>query len=245
MRQVVKRYGAGIRGCSAGVDALRGADLQVRSGELVGVVGAPGAGKSTLMLCSSGVMRPDSGTVSWFGRTGGMRSGECPIGYVPDIPMHYPFLTVREVLEHHAHLRALAPDERIVRVHQAMGLATLSRWAGTRIAALPAAVARRVAIAQELIAAPRLLVIDEPFAGVETAAQPSISEVLHAISHHGTTVLVASRDAQAMAGACTRVVVMSLGRVHGELDPARLRPADRVAESPRRARGTGAASESR
>ena len=232
MFQVVKRYGAGIRGCSAGVDALRGADLQVRPGETVGIVGAPGAGKSTLLLCASGVMRPDSGTVAWFGRPGGRREREFPVGYVPDAPMHYPFLTVREVLEHHAHLRALAPDERIVHVQQALGAASLSRWAGTRMERLPAGVARRVAIAQELIAGPSLLVIDEPFAGVETADQACLIEVLRSLSQRGTALLIASRDVQATARACTRVVVMSVGRVHGEIDPARLRQADRVAEVP-------------
>ena len=228
--QVVKRYRAGISGCSAGVDALRGANLQVRPGELVGVVGAPGAGKSTLLLCASGIMRPDSGSITWFGRAVGRRSPESPIGYVPDNPMHYPFLTVREVLEHHAHLRALAPDERIVRVHQALVESKLSRWAGTRVGRLPAGAARRVAIAQELVAAPRLLVVDEPFAGVETAAQSSIAEVLQSLSLRGITVLVASRDVQAAMRACTRVVLMSVGRVHGEIEAARVRQADRVAE---------------
>ena len=231
--QVVKRYGAGIRGCSAGVDALRGADLQIRQGEALGVVGAPGAGKSTLLLCASGVMRPDSGTITWFGRAGRGRSPECPIGYVPDAPMHYPFLTVREVLEHHANLRALAPDERIIRVQDSIGAAALSRWAGTRMDRLPAGAARRVAIAQELVAAPRLLVVDEPFAGVETAGQAAIAEVLRALRLRGITLLVASRDVQAIARSCTRIVVMSVGRLHGEIDPARLRQAGRVAEAPR------------
>src|SRR5688500_4932254 len=100
MRRVVKRYRAGIRGCSAGIDVLRDVDLRVHAGESVGVVGAPGAGKSTLLLVASGAMRPDDGAVSWFGRGASSRAPDCPIGYVPDAPMHYPFLTVREVLEH-------------------------------------------------------------------------------------------------------------------------------------------------
>ncbi len=231
MRQVSKRYRAGIRGCSAELYALRCVDLRVGVGERVGIVGSPGAGKSTLLLCASGAMRPDSGVVAWFSGCASARPRGTSIGYVPDASMHYPFLTVREVLEHHAHLRGLLPDERIARVGEALARSELGRWAGVRMGAIPGGVARRVAIAQELVGRPRLLVIDEPFAGAGTAAQSAITEMLVGLSGEGMTLLIASRDIGATARACTRVIVMSVGRLHRELDPAAHPQAGRVAEA--------------
>lgn len=233
IRQVSKRYRAGIRGCSAGVDALRDVDLQVDAGEVAGIVGAPGTGKSTLLLCASGAMQPDSGTVAWFGSPAVRRSPRCPTAYVPESSGRYPFFTVRDVLQHRLLQRALAPDERDDRVEDAIRAADLSDWGDARIAAVPVGVARRVDIAQELLSVPRLLIVDEPFAGVESVAQARIVELLRSLPLRGITVLMASRDGPATARACTRVLVISAGRLRGEIDSARFQPAGRVAEVPR------------
>lgn len=233
-RNLVKRYRAGIRGCSAGVDALRGADLRAWPGEVVGVVGAPGAGKSTLLLCACGAIRPDSGTVTWFGRPAGRGAHTTAVAYVPDAPMHYPFLSVREVLEHHARLRALPPDECRRRVDAALRCTDLEQWQGVRMAMLPPGIARRLAIAEACLAEPRLLVVDEPFArGPGMASHSAIGDMLRSIAAEGASVVVASRDARALARTSTRMVVFSVGRVHEELDPTRLQLADRVAEARR------------
>lgn len=231
-RNLVKRYRAGVRGCSAAIDALRGVDLRVSCGEVVGVVGAPGAGKSTLLLCASGAMRPDSGTVTLFGAEPGRGGMEHAVGYVPDRPMHYPFLTVREVLEHHAHLLRLPPDECTHRAERALARAGLAGWEGKRVAAISDGARSRVAIAQSLVGAPRILIVDEPFATAPLASRHELGDMLRSLAREGTAVLVASRDARALARMGGRIVVMSLGLVHGEADPARFQIADRVAEAP-------------
>src|SRR2546423_7094720 len=97
---VSKCYRAGVRGCSATVIALRGVDLQVTSGEVVGVVGGVGAGKSTLLLCAAGLLRPDAGEVTWFGVGRHVRTAPPGVAYVPDCGAHYGFLTVREAVEY-------------------------------------------------------------------------------------------------------------------------------------------------
>ena len=233
IRQLSKGYKAGIRGCSARVDAVRDVDLQLWPSELLGVVGAPGAGKSTLLLCASGALRPDSGTVHWFGQPAGRRTPEGGIAYVPDAPASYPFFSVRDALEHDPRAQALAPDERGSRIGEVVGAAGISRWIDSRIAAVPAGVARRVAVAQGLLGAPRIIILDEPFAGLDTVAQAAMAAMLRSLPLDGTTVLLASRVAQAVARTCTRVLVMGQGRLHGELDPARFQQAGRVAEMPR------------
>ncbi len=69
LRGVRKRFVAGVSGCLASADVLRGIDLDVDSSESIAIVGRPGAGKSTLLLCAAGLLRPDSGGVSWFGES--------------------------------------------------------------------------------------------------------------------------------------------------------------------------------
>ena len=233
IRQVSKRDRAGIPGCSAGVDALRGIDLQLRAGEVCGVVGPPGAGKSTLLLCASGAMRPDSGTVMWFGRPAIRHTPECPTAYIPDGPGSYPFLTVRDVLNSHPCMRTLAPDEQAARMGEAIRIADLLPWVDVRVSGIPAGVGRRLAIARQLLGGPQLLIIDEPFAGPETVGRPAVTELLRALTRQGITVLIASRDGRAIARASSRVVAMSAGCLHGEIDPARLHLPGRVAEEAR------------
>ena len=230
VRNLVKRYRAGIRGCSAGVDALRGVDLCAYDGEIVGVVGAPGSGKSTLLLCASGALRPDGGTISWFASECATPCRAQGIAYVPESALHYPFLTVREVLEHHGRLHALLPDELSVRISAVFRMSTLERWSGVRMSAVASGVARRVAIAQALIGRPRLLLLDEPFAGIDSGSQAAIADLLCAVARQGPAVVFATRDVRAAARCAARIVVMSVGRVHGEADPARFQVAHRVAE---------------
>ena len=87
LHHVVRRYRAGIPGCNASIEVLRDVSLEVRAGEIVGLSGAAGSGKSTLLLCCAGRLRPDGGTISWFGAVS--RSGLHPAGIAgsgnPDI----------------------------------------------------------------------------------------------------------------------------------------------------------------
>src|SRR5918998_1708106 len=120
---VAKRYRAGVVGCFASVDALRGVSLSVPAGEHVGLFGPAGAGKTTLLLCAAGVMRPDAGRICWFGEASATRDGGwAPPGvtYVPERVSCYAFLTVREALDHYGTLQELAAADRRARVGAAI-----------------------------------------------------------------------------------------------------------------------------
>src|SRR5262245_7707711 len=109
LRGVCKSYQAGVAGCSGSVAVLRDVDVDVSAGEIVAIGSSPGGGKTTLLMCSAGMMRPDRGTVSWFGRVQRHDGTARPNGivYACDRPFPYGFLTVREALEYAAVIRDL------------------------------------------------------------------------------------------------------------------------------------------
>lgn len=232
LRGVFKRYRAGIPGCSAAIDALRGIDLFVRSGEIVGIAGPPGAGKTTLLLCAAGLLRPDAGTVSWFGASSIRPCRPAGTAYVTAGGVPYRFMTVREVLENHAILNRLEPATSASLVDGAIGTTGLAGLAAARVAELALGAMRRLALAQALLGAPRLWLIDDLHPDPDPGEAAVLSSILAALVAGGSTVLYASRDADAVAQVATRMLALSLGRIRGDVDPARGRNLHRVAERP-------------
>lgn len=102
MIEVVKRYHAGVPGCSATVDVLRSVDVQVHAGEILALVAPPGAGKSTLLLCAAGLLRPDAGTVRWFGSSIRPVDRSRTVAFVAEPQRPYARRTVREALATYA-----------------------------------------------------------------------------------------------------------------------------------------------
>ena len=102
VRSLSKTYHSGSKGRSLAIPALRDVFLDVGAGEIVAVVGRPGSGKSTLLLCLAGLLRPEEGSITWFGEP--MTGHHVPPGlaYVPQRAGYYSFLTVREALEYYA-----------------------------------------------------------------------------------------------------------------------------------------------
>lgn len=203
MRGVSKSYHAGIRGCSASVRVLHAADLTVRAGERVGVLGPAGTGKTTLLLCAAGLIRPDDGTVRWRGRARlAERRG---IALADDREALYAFLTVRETLDYHL-VTGLAAHEREARIGHALAAAGLDAVAQCRLSLLPPGTRRRVAIAQALAADPWLLLLDGVVDGLPRADSDIVRPALAAVATRGCGIVVSSRDPVALSGIATRIV---------------------------------------
>ena len=212
---VVKRYRAGIAGCGAVVEALRGVDLSVEEGEALGLLGPAGAGKSTLLLCIAGLLRPDEGVITWFGRRRAAPMPPPGIAYAPERSIHYSFLTVRESLEYYATLQDI-PGAR-GRIEEAMHASALAGLAHRRVALLSRGVRQRLDIARALLSSPRLLLLDEPLADLDPAARRTSREILRTLAGQGVTLVVATRESFALEGVATRLVTLVGGRIRGEL----------------------------
>lgn len=217
-----KTYRSGVAGCAGSVEALRGMDLDVAEGELVGLLGPNGAGKSTLLLCAAGLLRPDSGTVTWFGSPR-WPSGRPPgIAYAPERSMYHRFLTVRETIEFCATLHELATSDRNRRVREALDRVGLAPHADKRVSQLSRGMVQRLGIAQALIGRPRLLLLDETLSGLDPLGAREIRALLRTLRDDGTTIVLSSHDLLALEHLASRVVVMKDGRCHASFDPGTL-----------------------
>ncbi len=223
MRAVVKTYRAGIAGCSARVDALRGADLDIEAGSVLGVLGPVGSGKTTLLLCAAGLLRPDVGCIRWFGRQADGAGRPPGIAYVPERRAHYTFMTVREAVEYHAVVRDGAQRATHDAVDRALLGAGLLEIADARIADLPWSAGPQLAIAHGLVDTPRVLILDESLGALTPAVRRHISSTLRSIAAGGTAVVVATDALDLLDGLASNVALVIAGRVSAPVAAAALR----------------------
>lgn len=209
IRDLHRAYRAGIAGCSATVQALCGIDLDVESGEIAAIVGERGAGKTTLLQCAAGQLRPDRGSVSWFGITGDAARRPPGVVYVPEKAVYYSSLTVREALEYYATVTEVASSQRSLQVSEALRRCALASETERRIQTLTDAQLRRLGLAQALLASPRLLLVDSGATDRGRAAE--IGPVLTELASQGVGVVIAARTPESIRSFATRILRLSLG----------------------------------
>jgi ABC-type multidrug transport system ATPase subunit len=211
IRGLAKRFRYGLPGAISIVDVLRGVDLDVHLGEIVGIVGDDGAGKTTLLMCLAGMLRPDAGSIAWFGGTGLLGVPPAGVAYVPERPCYYPFLTVGEAIEYYATARELARRDRDARVHTALDLVGLTGCNRLKISQLSRSMHQRLGLAQALIDRPRLLLVDDALRDLEEAAFDRATAVLRMLATEGTTVVIGAREPASVRPVATRVVALARG----------------------------------
>ncbi|MDR7556614.1 MAG: ABC transporter ATP-binding protein [Armatimonadota bacterium] len=188
---------------------LRGVDLRVRTGETVAVLGANGAGKSTLLRILASVLRPTRGTVVWFGDPDApAASVRRRLALVPHESLLYDGLTVEENLRFFAGLYGL-PSARAAEVLEALGLGALRT---RRARVLSRGQRQQVDLARALLHDPVLLLLDEPFTGLDLEAAARLAATLRAIGASRTVIFATHDPAQARALA-DRAAVLRGGRV--------------------------------
>jgi ABC-type multidrug transport system ATPase subunit len=208
LRRASVRYGpAG----SAGPFALDSASLTVGQGECVGLVGGPGSGTTTLLLCAAGLVGTDAGSARWFGSH---RWQSARAAYAPAAAEGHAYLSVRAWLDFSASQRADDATGAEPDVPGAMSLASITEFARIRVGHLTPGVAARVALAGALVAAPRILLCDRPFDALSHAERLRLAQVLGALRREGLTLVVAAREPAALAAlAPERVYYIADGRI--------------------------------
>ena len=202
-RALVKRFGRSA--------ALRGVEFEVPAGSAFAVLGANGAGKSTLLRLVAGLARPTSGSVEVGGLPAARPEARARVGYAGHATQLYPALTARENLLFAARLRAVAgPRERAA--------ALLSQEALEAVADLPAGalsrgLAQRLSIARALVHEPELLLLDEPFDGLDGPACERLTARLRALQRGGRSLLLVTHDPRRAAALCDAAIVLARGQV--------------------------------
>lgn len=198
---------------------IPGLDLQVPSGQVVGLLGPSGGGKSTVMRAVVGVQRIDAGDVSVLGLPAGHRRLRRRVGYVTQTPSVYGDLTVRENVAHFATLTGVTDPRG--EAATAITRVDLDEHADDLVAALSGGQRSRASLAAALVGRPELLVLDEPTVGLDPVLRRDLWVLFHQLAAEGVTLLVSSHVMDE-ASRCDRLVLLREGRVLADETPDRL-----------------------
>jgi ABC-2 type transport system ATP-binding protein len=210
------------------VAALADCSFQVRPGRLTGFVGPNGAGKTTAMRVILGLVEPDAGLVRWRGRPVSSADRR-RFGYMPEERGLYPRMRVREQLVFLGRLSGLSAVAAVREVDRWLDELGLAERAQARLDDLSHGNQQRVQLAAALVHGPDLLVLDEPFSGLDPFAMDAMSVLLARLARNGAAVLFSSHQLDVVEHLCEDVVVIDSGHVvlTGELDDLRDAAADR------------------
>jgi ABC-2 type transport system ATP-binding protein len=198
----------------SGALALDNLTFSVNKGELFGLIGPDGAGKTTLMRILCGLLLPDSGKASLSGKDciRDIMQIKGKIGYMPQRFSLYPDLSVKENMEFFGNLFRVPKAERKKRYHRLMEFSRLGPFQDRRAAALSGGMKQKLALSCTLIHAPDILILDEPTTGVDPVSRQEFWQILMELKGQGVTILV-STPYMDEAGLCNRVGFIYKGKL--------------------------------
>ena len=206
-RSLTKYYGA--------LPALRNASFIARPGHILGYLGPNGSGKSTTVRMLVGLMTPSAGDVLWRGRSifEDLPAFRRQLGYVPEEPHLYTHLTAPEYLRLVGGLRDM--DERVIerRLGRLLELFALGDDRYSALSAFSKGMRQKVLIAGALLHDPAVIVLDEPFSGLDIGTALTLRAVIKGLAEDGRTILMSSHVIEVVEQLCTDVVILSEGHV--------------------------------
>jgi len=212
----------------AGTPVVEGADLEVRAGEVIAVLGPNGSGKSTLMRGILGLNDHLGGDLELFGTPAASFRDRTRLGYVPQRHTLSTSVraTVREIVEvgrlpHRPWWRRASSHDHEL-ISRALARVGLADHENADVSTLSGGQQRRVLIARALAGQPDILIMDEPTAGVDTASQEVLAEVLQRLAASGVTMIIVTHEIEALRGIVTRIVEVSHGRLTFDGTPSDL-----------------------
>ncbi len=212
-----KSYKSGFR---RRVNVLRGLRLEVGKGEVYGLLGRNGAGKSTTFRILMGLARPDNGSICILDGKPGEKDVQIRIGYCPENPQFPPNLKVVELMRFHSSLvneRILTPGTRIDWLLSQLDLVAYRK---TQIRALSRGSVQRVALALALLGRPKLLILDEPLTALDPVSRNSVLGILGDQKLSGTSMIISSHILSDLEGIADKLGIMGNGVLEREIDLA-------------------------
>nr|WP_211340004.1 ABC transporter ATP-binding protein [Solirubrobacter pauli] len=207
-----KRYGAN--------EALKGVDLTVGEGELVGLLGPNGAGKSSLVKIACGLVRPTSGTARIMGAPAGSLAANAALGYLAELFRFPDWLSADELLQMHQKLTGSAGGAAERR--ELLELVALGDVPDRRVGHMSKGMQQRLGIAQAMLGSPKLLLLDEPTSALDPAGRRTVRQLLETLRGRGVAVLLNSHLLSEVELVCDRVIMIARGEVVAAGTPAEL-----------------------
>jgi ABC-2 type transport system ATP-binding protein len=211
---VVKRFGD--------FTAVDGLSFSVPDGGVFGFLGGNGAGKTTSVRMMLDILRPDSGHIEILGRTPS-RANAPYVGFLPEERGLYRLMTVRDTVVYFGRLKGMAAVDAARSATALMDRLGLSQWAKTTLDKLSKGMAQKVQLATALVNAPRLLILDEPFSGLDPVNQGVLEDIILEMARSGATVLFSTHVMQHAERIAERLLLLSRGKkvFEGTVEEAR------------------------
>lgn len=193
--------------------AVRDLSFKVNQGEVYGLIGPNGCGKSTTMKVMLGLLKANQGSVTIFGNNSEIVASRSHVGFLPENPYFYKHLSGRETLHFYGKLCGMSGSELRDRTEAMLTLTGLTHAADRRLGGYSKGMLQRIGLAQALIHEPKLLILDEPTAGVDPAGSRRIRDLILEFKQKGLTIVVTSHLLEQMQEVCDRIGIMSNGRM--------------------------------
>jgi ABC-2 type transport system ATP-binding protein len=195
--------------------ALRPLNLTVEEGEVFGFLGPNGAGKTTTLKLLMGLVFPTGGTARILGKDINDSAIKAQIGFLPEQPYFYDYLTAKELLEYYAQLSGMEPKERGRKVEAMLERVGLKDAARVQLRKFSKGMLQRVGLAQAILHDPRVVFLDEPMSGLDPMGRREVRDLMEELKQQGKTVFFSTHilsDAEAL---CDRVAVIHQGELRG------------------------------
>src|SRR5215813_8740758 len=212
VRGLSKTYRLGFW-MSRKVQALKSLDLTVNAGEVCGLLGPNGAGKSTTLKVLMGLVKASSGEARLFGMPPTFKETRRQIGFVPENPAPYEYLTGKEFLTLAGRLAGLSGMSLDQRVGEVLHTVAMERAARLQIRRYSKGMIQRIALGQAIIHKPRLLILDEPTSGLDPIGRRQMRDLILAEREQGTTILFCTHIIPDVETLCDRVAVLVGGKL--------------------------------
>lgn len=192
---------------------LRELTLSVQAGEIFGYIGPNGAGKTTTIRLALGILFPDGGAIRLFGEPASRVKLRQRIGFLPENPYFYDYLTGEEFLDFYARLQGLTARQRRERVPYLLDLVGLGNRGDRQLRKFSKGMLQRIGLAQALVGEPDLIILDEPMSGLDPMGRRQVRDIILDLRRQGKTIFFSSHILQDAEMICDRVGILDRGRL--------------------------------
>ena len=211
IRNLTKDFSVGIRGVK-----LRAVDdlcLDISKNEIFGLLGPNGSGKSTTIKIILGLLKASSGNCEIFGQPSMEVAARKSVGFLPEAPYFYRYLTGRELVHYYARICMMQRSKIADSVDSVIELVGMTEAANRRVSTYSKGMLQRIGLAQSLVHDPDLVILDEPTAGVDPLGSAAIAKIVRELKHRGKTILLSSHLLAQIEGLCDRVAILHRGKL--------------------------------
>ena len=191
--------------------AVNDVSFTIQPGEVYGLIGPNGSGKSTTLKVLLGLLKPTSGKAEIFGEDSAQIASRDTVGYLPENPYFYKHLTARETMHFYGKLCGLRGAELNDRTAELLKLVKLDHAADRAVGGYSKGMLQRIGLAQALVQGPKLVVLDEPTAGVDPSGSRTIRDLILELKQRGITIILTSHLLEQVQEVCDQIGIMSKG----------------------------------